>query len=215
MNLPDPTHQTPVIEDEPELGLLAQPPIPADEDWPHGWMGEFLRALRVLPNVSDAARAAGITRTYAYEVRDGNPEFRRAWTDALAQARDLLKRYAWQLGTQGIQRRETRTRVKMVNGREVERETVTVEGRLVAPQLTMFLLRAHDPEMYGRDVNVRHSGPGGGPIPVEHSIMRPTDPQRGLELARIAAELEGPTVEVEDEPVHPDIEGEVVEPHGS
>lgn len=56
----------------------------------------FLGQLRVLPNVSAAARAAGISRTAAYAWRDEDAEFAEAWNDAVEESIDALEQVAWE-----------------------------------------------------------------------------------------------------------------------
>ena len=47
------------------------------------WQQTFLRALRQLPSVRDACRAAKVSRQCAYRHRKKNAEFAALWADAL------------------------------------------------------------------------------------------------------------------------------------
>ena len=57
---------------------------------------KFLAQLRLVPNVSAAARAAGFGRNAAYEWRKDDAEFAAAWDEALDEAVDGLEEVAWQ-----------------------------------------------------------------------------------------------------------------------
>jgi len=82
------------------------------------WYDRFLRALARSPNVSAAARAAGVGRTRAYEHRAENPAFAAAWDETLEVAVDALEAAAFKRA-----------------GKESD-------------QLLIFLLKAHRPERY-------------------------------------------------------------------
>lgn len=56
----------------------------------------FLAQLRLVPNVSAAARAAKISRNAAYTWRDEDPDFAAAWEDAINEAVDDLEQVAWE-----------------------------------------------------------------------------------------------------------------------
>ncbi|MBO9580728.1 MAG: hypothetical protein J7498_07530 [Sphingobium sp.] len=64
--------------------------------WTKRRRSRFLEALAESCNVSEAARAAGMDRSSAYDLKDRDPEFLRGWRRALEQAHgelewDLLK----------------------------------------------------------------------------------------------------------------------------
>jgi hypothetical protein len=56
----------------------------------------FLAQLRHVPNVSAAARAAGMGRTAAYAWRDDDEEFASAWDEAVQESVDALEQVAWE-----------------------------------------------------------------------------------------------------------------------
>jgi len=72
------------------------------EGEPHDWWPVFLAELRHSGNVTTAAEAAGVSRRTAYDSREGNPEFRRAWDDARETYLDSLE---GDLGRQGLEDR--------------------------------------------------------------------------------------------------------------
>jgi hypothetical protein len=55
------------------------------------WSKKFLAELAATSNVSAAARKAGIGTGTAYEARRTNPEFNRAWQQALCEGYDHLE----------------------------------------------------------------------------------------------------------------------------
>ena len=61
----------------------------------------FLEELAKCGNVSDATRAAGMSRDWAYKVRRSDLEFANAWDDALETAADLLEKAARRRAVQG------------------------------------------------------------------------------------------------------------------
>lgn len=60
----------------------------------------FLAQIRLVPNVSAAARAAGISRSAAYLWRDDDPAFAAEWDDAVSEAVDQLEQVAWERATE-------------------------------------------------------------------------------------------------------------------
>lgn len=121
---------------------------------PIDWTEAFLNALAKVPNITAAARAAGISRRGAYDRREADPEFAAAWDDALEQSTDALVGAAYRRAFEGTE------------------EPVFYQGeecgmvRRFSDRLAMFLLKAHRPQVYGDKSQVEMSGPDGGPIPV-------------------------------------------------
>jgi hypothetical protein len=56
----------------------------------------FLEALRRVPNVSAAARAAGIAKRSAYDWREADSDFAAEWDDAVDESVDNLEQKAWE-----------------------------------------------------------------------------------------------------------------------
>lgn len=82
------------------------------------WQATFLKALRETPNVQAACKSAGIARSRAYECRDDDEVFAKAWQDALGASIDKLEHKAFQLAMDG-------------------------DSTLIT-----FMLRCHKPEVY-------------------------------------------------------------------
>lgn len=59
----------------------------------------FIATLGESCNVSQACRAANISRSAAYAWRDEDPEFAAAWKEAEEQAADALEQVAWERAT--------------------------------------------------------------------------------------------------------------------
>ncbi|MCK9540990.1 MAG: hypothetical protein M0R03_03065 [Novosphingobium sp.] len=55
------------------------------------WSAKFLAKLAAASNVSAAARAAGVCTAKAYETRRIDPEFNRAWQQALCEGYEHLE----------------------------------------------------------------------------------------------------------------------------
>lgn len=72
------------------------------DDYPANWKDRFLAALSVVPVVSYAAKAAGISRRNAYHARDSDPTFAQAWLDAVEDGDDNAEREAFRRGVQGF-----------------------------------------------------------------------------------------------------------------
>lgn len=169
-----------------------------DHTWAEVWKGPFLRALSMSPNVSGAARQAGISRQYAYRIRKDDPVFLEAWEEAVNIAVDRYYQILVQRSTVGETRTTTKTRVLLKEGAEAERETVTIETTYVSDNGLIALLKAHRPEQFRERFEHRHTGGDGGPI--EHRIFREPTHERMLELAKIAQELEDDDI-IEVEPI--------------
>ena len=99
---------------------------------------DFLDTLAACGNVSEAARAVGISRSHAYVLRAENADFAAAWDAAMAEAVDALEALA---------------RRRVMDGVEQPvfyRGEVVGYTRRYSDALLMFLLRAHRPETYHR-----------------------------------------------------------------
>ena len=68
-------------------------PVPAEpaSSAEHDWRARFLSELAASSNVAASARKAGIAPALAYEARRKDPEFCRAWHEALCEGYDHLE----------------------------------------------------------------------------------------------------------------------------
>lgn len=105
----------------------------------------FLSALRESGNATHAARVAELDRRTAFRIRKRDPEFAKAWEDALDVAADGLEAEARRRAVEGVER--------PVFGRSGPIGTV----RDYSDLLLIFLLKGARPEKYRerRDVQAR------------------------------------------------------------
>jgi hypothetical protein len=144
-----PQHVTP----EQRARLDAHGFDPADYDWEpvhrqrryNGWTVEaqrgFIAALADTGSVEAAARAVAMSVRSAYALRraPGTEQFARAWGLALDAAAQRLADLAFDRAMNGTE--------EAVRNRE---GTIVGYKRKHSDQLLMFLLRAHQPDVYGR-----------------------------------------------------------------
>lgn len=97
---------------------------------------KFIAALRETCNVTEAARAANIGRTAAYDWRNDDNVFAAEWDEAEQEAADKLEREAWRRGVEGTDK------------------PVTFQGRITdsykeySDRMLELLLKAHRPEKF-------------------------------------------------------------------
>lgn len=122
------------------------------KEWAHAWQPTFLKWLQKKGNVTAACDKAKIARSWAYEVRDVDPEFAAEWDTALVEATERLEMEARRRAEDGVL------------------EPVYYQGERVggirkySDTLMIFLLKAHAPEKYRDNSRIEHTGKGGGPI---------------------------------------------------
>jgi hypothetical protein len=97
----------------------------------------FISRFSETCNVSEACRAANISRCAAYAWRKDDPEFAAEWDDAEQTAIDKLEQVAW------------------------ERATDDKSDRMLE-----ILLKAHRPEKYVDRVRSELTGPGGSALEI-------------------------------------------------
>jgi hypothetical protein len=116
------------------------------------WTEIFLAELAKSPNVTGAARAAGIDRTTAYARAKVDPEFAAAWEDAQEQSTDALVGEAYRRAHQGTEK------PVFYEGAECGRI------REYSDTLAIFLLKTHRPHVYGDRLRQEITGANGGPL---------------------------------------------------
>lgn len=62
----------------------------------------FLAQLRREPNITKAAKAAGYARRYMYALRDEDPDFARAWDEALDESLDAAEGELYRRAIKGV-----------------------------------------------------------------------------------------------------------------
>lgn len=111
----------------------------------------FLAELQLRGNVSDAAAAAGIGRTTAYQWRDEDAAFAAAWAEALETAIDTMEHEAHRRAVEGVE--------KPIVGRVgKDQDGVITYVREYSDSLMTLLLKAHRPEKYRERSQIEHTG---------------------------------------------------------
>jgi transposase-like protein len=100
----------------------------------------FLEEFKANGNVSGAAREAGIARSTAYEWRETDLDFAKAWEEAENEAVDTLEREAWRRARDGV--------VKTHGVYYKDELLETVEETTYSDTLLIFLMKAHRPQKY-------------------------------------------------------------------
>lgn len=67
------------------------------------WRDAFLAALRCIPVVQHACTAVGIERSTAYRRRLDDPDFAKAWEEAMEDGIDLAEQAAFKRGVMGFE----------------------------------------------------------------------------------------------------------------
>lgn len=106
----------------------------------------FLATLAQTCNVSEAARAAGIGRSSAYEWREDDETFAKAWDEAEQEAADKLEREAWRRAVEGTDKPVTFQGV------------ITATYKEYSDRMLEILLKGHRPEKFAERSKVEHSG---------------------------------------------------------
>jgi hypothetical protein len=105
-----------------------------------GWTAKrrkkFLEVLERTANVRAAAEAAGKGKCTAYTLRRRDPEFARAWEEALTSAMDELEAVAFDRARNGVEKIVVRAGGQPVTIREY------------SDRLLMFMLSRRRPEAY-------------------------------------------------------------------
>src|SRR5205085_11045916 len=107
------------------------------------WTPSFLAALRDTGNVRAATQAAGIDRSTPYKKRNDDETFAEAWSEALADAADVLEAEARRRAVIGVDEAVFYQGVK-----------VGTQKRY-SDQLLMFLLRGARPKEFTDRLELR------------------------------------------------------------
>lgn len=122
------------------------------------WKQVFFENLSKSPNVSKAAKAAGYTRQWLYQLREQDPDFAKAWDDALASGLDAAEGELYRRAVNGTLRK--------VFYQDKEIDVV----REYSDTLLIFLLKSHKPERYNQPLRNEHTGKNGGPVETESRV---------------------------------------------
>lgn len=149
---------------------------------------EFLETLRETCNVTLAARAAGISRMRAYQVREAEPDFAKLWDAALQEGMDILEHEAHRRAFRGTDKPLTHQGQftylyaprKDKDGEDIldeltgtpkmfpvldangDHKVATVKE--YSDTLTIFLLKAHRPERFRENTRMELANADGKPF---------------------------------------------------
>ncbi|AEV24612.1 hypothetical protein Dsui_0192 [Azospira oryzae PS] len=112
----------------------------------------FLLALEDTANVTKACKKSRLARRSAYEWRDDDPDFARAWDEALERGTDALEDEAVRRATEGTLKPVFYKGQKCGSVREY------------SDTLLIFMLKARRPEKFKERTEQQHTGKDGGPI---------------------------------------------------
>lgn len=119
---------------------------------------EFMAELTQHGNVTKAARAVGITRVYAYQVKAEDTAFAEAWDNAVQEWADMLEgeadRRAFEGTTKGV----------------YYQGILVGEERLYSDTLLMFRLKALRPDLYKDRQATELTGKDGGAVQIEQTL---------------------------------------------
>lgn len=125
---------------------------------PDTWRPKFLALLAESCNVSHSARGAGIDPSTAHKARKTDDAFAEAWDSAIEQGVEALEFEARRRALHGTE--------EPVFHRGLEVGTV----RKYSDTLTIFLLKAHRPDVYRERQTIDHNVNGEPIIP---AVFRP------------------------------------------
>ena len=114
------------------------PPLPV-------WRAGFLAALSITANVTQSAKAVGISRRHAYRVQESDPEFAADWAEAMEEACDALEEEARNRAM------GTYISYKFTKSGDPIYHPLTNEPyaeRAVSDTLLILLLKAHRPDKF-------------------------------------------------------------------
>lgn len=106
------------------------------DSWTPKRRGKFLDVLARTANVRAAAEAAGKGKCTAYTLRRRDPDFARAWEEALTSAMDELEAVAFERARDGVEKVVVRAGGTPVTIREY------------SDRLLMFMLSRRRPQAY-------------------------------------------------------------------
>ncbi len=134
------------------------------------WHSTFVAAMAKSMNITVACRAAGISRSCAYQHRECYPEFAEAWDDALETAIDSLdmQAYVIAMGSKGDPEKG-------------------IEAREPSERMLMFMLSRRRRAIYGDSSRVELTGAGGGPI--RHAEQEFTEADRLASIQELHARV--------------------------
>lgn len=130
----------------------------------------FLQHLQETGNVTASAKAAGFSRTAAYERRSVDPEFAAAWKEAEEIATDTLEAEARRRAIEGVEE------PVYYLGKECGRI------RKYSDRMLEILLKAHRPDKFRERISTELTGKDGGPVETAVTIRPQVSREEWLKL---------------------------------
>lgn len=124
---------------------MSRPSVQFGKKVSPGRKNTMLKALAQGASVSAAAASAGTTRATAFRWRKADPEFAKAWADAVEEGTDLLEEEAVRRAVDGVQ-------VPIYYKGEVCGVVFEKSDRLLE-----FMLKARRPQVYGDKIDHNHT----------------------------------------------------------
>jgi hypothetical protein len=142
---------------------------PRKSNAPQGWQPAFLAALIQTGRVLRALEAAGISKSAAYEQRQKDEAFRKAWDEALLESAAVLEEEARRRAIDGVQRLKFHEGLMITvplmdeQGNFIlddkgERQYVPYIEHQYSDKLLIELLRANNPTKFNHRVQIQQSG---------------------------------------------------------
>lgn len=129
----------------------------------------FLAAYRVTGNITGAASAAGMNRGTHYLWMRTDDNYVSAFADAEEEATDYLEQAARDRAVHGVRKlmftRDGQPIIDPATGEQYYE-------MMYSDNLLTLLLRAHRPDKFRHNTTHEHTGPGGGPLQVDHSLRQ-------------------------------------------
>lgn len=117
---------------------------------PYDWKALFLAALAEVPVVVHACKAAGVNRATAWRAREADPEFAKAWDEALEEGIDRAEQEAFRRAVVGYEK------PVWYKGELVGTETVHSDALLA------LILKGRRKKVYAERTEL--TGADGGPV---------------------------------------------------
>lgn len=117
---------------------------------PYDWKALFLVALAEVPVIAHACKAAGVNRVTAWRAREADPEFAKAWDDAMEEGIDRAEQEAFRRAVVGYEK------PVWYKGELVGTETVHSDALLA------LILKGRRKKLYAERTEL--TGADGGPV---------------------------------------------------
>lgn len=136
----------------------------------------FLAAIRAYPNITEAAKAAGIDRRAHYQRLERDPAYKERFLSAYREGIEALEDAAIRRAQRGVRKLVVYHGAPVMvpkDPNDPEGPKVWLYEREYSDQLMSLLLKGKKPDVYSERVKQEISGEGGGPVKVEVVFVKP------------------------------------------